>query len=123
MAGYALLADEDIELTAVTALQSRGHDVAHVPSVAELGQGADDAAVAAFSDRTDRTILTYDRDFLTTVSAEFHSCLVVGDGTAAPETVAAMVDVLATHVPQDTLSGARILGRDLLDYGDGGAPS
>lgn len=60
---YRILADENVERATVTYLRTLGHDVERVDSVAELGLGADDEAIALYAREHERLILTQDDDF------------------------------------------------------------
>jgi predicted nuclease of predicted toxin-antitoxin system len=60
---YRILADENVERATVTYLRKLGHDVEQVDSVAELGFGAEDEAVARYAREHERLILTQDDDF------------------------------------------------------------
>ena len=61
---YRLLLDENIEHEVLDRLVDAGHNVEHVDTVANLGKGASDTELAAYSVATDRAIVTYDDDFI-----------------------------------------------------------
>lgn len=68
--GYRLLLDENVEHEVRQRLEAGGHDVERVEEVAALEKGATDDALAAYSLETDRTIVTYDDDFVENVQAD-----------------------------------------------------
>lgn len=67
---YRLVLDENLEREVAERLDEAGHDVEHVDSVDELGEGAHDTDLAAYSVETDRAIVTYDDDFVEQMRSE-----------------------------------------------------
>lgn len=61
---YRLLLDENIEHEVLHRLENAGHDVEHVDFIARLGKGTSDDEIARYSLDADRTIVTYDDDFI-----------------------------------------------------------
>lgn len=61
---YRLLLDENVEHDVLELLTRRGHDVEHVDFVPNLGKGATDPEIGAYSRTEDRLVVTYDDDFV-----------------------------------------------------------
>jgi predicted nuclease of predicted toxin-antitoxin system len=108
--GFALLLDENVEREVLYRLRDRGHDAEHVASVDALGKGATDAAVAAYSRRTGRAIVSYDDDFRTEFSeTDLFGFVFVPDGTLSSEQMAVILDAMSDHYEQRDLRGAHVL--------------
>jgi len=91
-----LLLDENIENEATDRLTAADHDAEHVDSVPTLGKGASDAALARYSVETDRTIVTYDDDFIARLSpGEYHSVLFFEDESVTVTELVAIIDAMA----------------------------
>ncbi len=112
---YRLVLDENVENEVARRLENYGHDVTHVDFVSELGKGTGDERIASYSRRTDRTILTYDDDFVHLVDSDaFHSVLYVTDQTLSTDQLADAVHRVSRHYPQSELSGLEYLGSEWL---------
>lgn len=113
--GFRFLLDENVERAVGTRLERAGHDVEHVDSVSELGKGATDRAIGAYSLEADRVIVTYDDDFVLSMDeSAFSAVLYVGDETLSPDAVATILDAIATVYPQSELSGVEYVGDEWL---------
>lgn len=112
--GYRLLLDENLEHEVLTRLEDR-HDVQHVDFVPELGKGTSDEALARYSIATDRTIVTYDDDFVGEISPEqYRAVLFFEDDTLPARDIAAVVDAMSAVYPHDRVDGLQKAGRDWL---------
>lgn len=101
---FAVLADEHVERRVATLLSDWGHDVVLV--VDALEPSVDDEVIAAYARETDRLILTSDTDFLTEYGPGDHAgVLFQPDDELRPYRVASIVDEIASHLPQSTVSG------------------
>lgn len=58
------LLDEDTERQLAWKLSKAGHDVERVVNVDALGAGANDCEVRDYASRTDRIIVTHDKDYI-----------------------------------------------------------
>ena len=113
--GYRLLLDENIEHEVLHRLEDAGHDVEHVDFVVRLGKGASDDALARYSLDTDRTIVTYDDDFIEDVpTTRYRAVFFFEDDTMSAEQVAGVIDAMATIYPHDDVSGLQKTGREWL---------
>lgn len=113
--GYRLLLDENIEAEATDRLAAAGHDAEHVDAVAALGKGASDAALARYSVETDRTIVTYDDDFVARVPPEeYRAVLFFEDESVSVSELVAIVDAMAAVYPHDEVDGLQKTGREWL---------
>ena len=113
--GYRLLLDEHIEHEVFDRLESAGHDVEHIDWVTELGKGANDEALAEYSVTTDRTIVTYDDDFIEKVPpAEYRAVLFFEDDTLGPDVVAEIIHAMAQLYPHEEVQGLQKTGREWL---------
>lgn len=87
----------------------------HVDQVPSLGKGATDKALAAYSRETDRTIVTYDDDFVEDVQRDaFRAVIFFEDDTMSARTVARIVDAMAASYPHDAVRGVEKAGREWL---------
>ena len=112
---YRLLLDENIEHEVADRLEAKGHDVEHVDSVPELGKGASDGTLATYSVRTDRTIVTYDDDFVVDVpSDDYRAVLFFEDDTLSARTVAEVVHARVNVYPHEEVRGLQKTGREWL---------
>jgi len=112
---YRLLLDEHIEQEVFERLDNRGHDVVRVTGVPELGQGATDEALAAYSKETDRTIVTYDDDFIETVSqAGYRATLYFENDSLPAHDVATIIDRMSEVYPHDEVTGLQKTGKEWL---------
>lgn len=112
---YRLLLDENIEHEVAGRLEAEGHDIEHVDSVPELGKGASDSDLAAYSLAADRTIVTYDDDFVEDVPSE--ECRAVSffeDDTLPAKAVADIVHTMANVYPHEEVQGLQKTGREWL---------
>ncbi|QLH80544.1 DUF5615 family PIN-like protein [Halosimplex pelagicum] len=113
--GYRLLLDENIENGATDRLTASGHDTEHVDSIPELGKGASDADLARYSVETDRTIVTYDDDFVARFSpGEYHAVLFFEDESVSVTELVAIVDAMAEVYPHEEVEGLQKTGREWL---------
>lgn len=120
---YRLLLDENVEREVCDRLSELGHDVEHVGSVAELGKGASDDALARYSRDTGRTILTYDDDFIEETPPEcYRATLYFEDETITPAGLAEIVHRMSQVYEYEELSGLQKAGREWLRSG-GSRPS
>jgi predicted nuclease of predicted toxin-antitoxin system len=111
---YRLLLDENLEHEVLGRLEDR-HDVQHVDFVTELGKGTDDESLARYSIETDRTIVTYDDDFVDEVSPEqYRAVLFFEDDTLPARDIAAVVDAMSAVYPHEQVVGLQKVGREWL---------
>lgn len=112
---YRLLLDENIEHEVIDRLADAGHDVEHVDTVAELDKGTSDTDLAAYSRETDRTIVTYDDDFIEDVPpTAYRATLFFEDETLTAREVATIVHAMSRHYPYDEVTGLQKTGRQWL---------
>lgn len=116
MAGtYRLLLDENLEHEVLDRLVDAGHDVEHVDTVANLGKGASDTELAAYSVATDRAIVTYDDDFVEDVPpTEYRAVLFFEDDTLSAKEVALIIHAMADLYPYEAVEGLQKTGRQWL---------
>lgn len=99
--GYRLIADENVEPATRQYLATLGHDVEWVGDVPELGFGATDSEIAAYSTETNRLVLTQDDDFFTELRIEDSAgILFQQDQTLTSREVGDIVDELSRYIPQ-----------------------
>jgi hypothetical protein len=104
--GYRLLLDEHLEHEVLARLDD--HDVEHIDFVPRLGKGSDDEALARDSLATDRTIVTYDDDFVAEFEPDdYRAVLFFEDDTLSARDVAAVVDAMASVYPTNRSTGCR----------------
>lgn len=112
---YRLLLDENVEHEVGHRLQNYGHNSEHVDFVSELGKGTEDQAIGNYTLDEDRVLLTYDDDFVLDVSEEaYRAVLYVPDASLPVDTVADIVDAVASQYPQDELDGVEYVGPEWL---------
>ncbi|MFB6168165.1 MAG: DUF5615 family PIN-like protein [Haloferacaceae archaeon] len=110
-----MLLDENIEHEVHHRLENLGHDVEHVDFVGALGKGATDSELAAFSKRTDRTIVTYDDDFIeATPPSQYRATIFFEDDTMSAKEVAEIVHEMSKAYPHDQVIGLQKAGREWL---------
>lgn len=110
--GYRLLLDENVEREVYARLAAGDHDVRHIDDVQSLEKGASDEAVAAYSLETDRTIVTYDDDFVDGVPSDtFRAVLFFEDDTMPARSVARIVDAMAEAYPHEAVDGVQKAGK------------
>jgi hypothetical protein len=98
--------DENVEHEVEGRLEALGHDIEHVDSVPELGKGASDSDLTAFSLTADRTIVTYDDDFVEDVPPEeYRAVLFFEDDTLSVKAVAEIVHTMASVYPHEEVRG------------------
>lgn len=113
--GYRLLLDENVEHEVAARLEDRGHDVEHVDGVSRLGKGADDVALARYSIETDRTIVTYDDDFIEGVTPDrYRAVLFFEEDTISSKEMADVIDAMAQVYPHEQVDGLQKTGREWL---------
>lgn len=99
--GYRLIADENIERQTCAYLRQLGHDVVWIGEAEELGIGASDRDIAAFSVATDRLVLTQDDDFFTVLeSSDSAGIRFQADQRLSSRVVGEIIDAMSNHVPQ-----------------------
>lgn len=112
---YRLLLDENVEHEVLHRLRNYGHDVEHTEFLPELGKGTADHPIAQYSQKTDRVIVTYDDDFVLTVSEDkYEAVLYVADAELSVKEVADIVHTVSQHYPQSELDGLEYVGREWL---------
>lgn len=103
---YRLVLDENVEHEVFHRLENYGHDVEHADFVSELGKGAGDLTIAAYSLATDRMILTYDDDFVLDISEDdYLAALYVSDATLSPRDVADIVHEMSRYYVMEEING------------------
>ncbi|WP_436929849.1 DUF5615 family PIN-like protein [Halosimplex halobium] len=113
--GYRLLLDENIENEATDRLAGAGHDAEHVDSVPELGKGSADQALARYSVETDRTIVTYDDDFIARFGPEaYRAVLFFEDESVSVRELVEIIDAMADVYPHAEVDGLQKTGREWL---------
>jgi predicted nuclease of predicted toxin-antitoxin system len=113
--GYRLLLDENIEHEALHRLTDDGHDVEHIESVPCLGKGTGDDEIARYSLATDRTIVTYDDDFIEDVSqSRYRAVFFFADDSISAKEIAAIIDSMSKVYPDEDVTGLQKTGREWL---------
>lgn len=104
MTAYRIIADENVEPGTRRYLRQLGRDVEWVGDVVELGTGASDVEIAAYSSRTCRLVLTQDDDFLTDVEpADTAGVLFQRDQQLSWTQVGDAIDEMSAYIPQEEL--------------------
>lgn len=112
---YRLLIDENVEHEVYHRLDNFGHDVEHVEFVDELGKGAPDRELAAYSTRTDRTIVTYDEDFIEgTPPSQYRAAIFFEDEEMSAKEAADIVHAMSEAYPHEKVGGLEKAGREWL---------
>lgn len=112
---YRLLLDENIEHEVMERLADAGHNVEHVDTVAELEKGARDTELAAYSAAADRSIVTYDDDFIDRVSpTEYRAVLFFEDDTLSAQEAATIIQAMSELYPYEEVVGLQKTGRQWL---------
>ena len=111
--GYRLLLDEHIDPEVTARLADLGHDVEHVDVVPELGKGATDAALAAYSLETDRAIVTFDDDFIREVDTDqYRAVLFFEDDSVSSQDVSEIIHAMSDRYPFREVRGLQKTGRE-----------
>lgn len=96
-------------------LDEAGHNVEHIDFVSRLGKGASDTDLARYSTETDRTIVTYDDDFIEEVPPDrYRAVLFFEDDTVSAREIAAIIDVMAEVYPHEQVYGLQKTGLEWL---------
>lgn len=112
---YRLLLDENIEHEVLHRLETYGHDVEHVDSAPELDKGVGDTAIARYSLEMDRTIVTYDDDFIEDIPPnQYRATLFFEDDTMSAREVAEIVHAMSRAYPHEQVEGLQKTGREWL---------
>jgi predicted nuclease of predicted toxin-antitoxin system len=112
---YRILADENVDQPLVTGLREAGHDVEHVDQHPALGKGTDDGTIAARAIETDRLLLTNDDDFLREFDADDRPPLLfIDSGDMADSEIRAIVEEIASSVPQSEIDDVLFVSRNWL---------
>ena len=112
--GYRIVADENVEPSTRQYLGELGHDVEWIGDVPELGLGAADDEIAAYSIETDRLVLTQDDDFFTDLRIDDSAgVLFQRDQTLSTREVGDIVDELSRYVLQQHVD-PEYIGRNWL---------
>jgi len=112
---YRLLLDENVEREVYHRLDSYGHDVEHVDFSPELGKGASDGDLADYSIREDRTIVTYDDDFIEeTPPSQYRATLFFEDKTISAKNMADIIHEMSKAYPHEQVDGLQKAGREWL---------
>lgn len=112
---YRLLLDENVEHEVLGRLERAGHDVEHVDLSPGLGKGATDEALARYSTETDRTIVTYDDDFVRGVPADrYRAVLFFEDQSLSAEEVAHIIHTMSLVYSHEDVMGLQKTGREWL---------
>ncbi len=109
-----LLLDEHVEHEALHRLERQGHDVEHVDLHNTLDKGESDQTLAQYLRSEERTIVTYDDDFVEFSESEYECVLLIEDEYMAAEEVADIVDRISEYYPQSELRGLQKVGREWL---------
>lgn len=113
--GYRLLVDENVEYEVYRRLSALGHEVEHVDFVDRLGKGASDEEIAQYSVEQDRTIVTYDDDFVREIPTDrYRAVLFFDDQTVDAGDVTAIVHAVSRVYPHEEVSGLQKVGREWL---------
>lgn len=103
--GYRIIADENVEPQTRQYLRKLGHDTEWVGDTPELGLGATDREIAAYSTETSRLVLTQDNDFFTELQTEDSAgVLFQRDQTLTGREVGDIVNELSRYIPQADVS-------------------
>lgn len=112
---YRLLLDENVEHEVFHRLESKYHDIEHVDFVPTLEKGTSDEMLAQYSVENDRTIVTYDDDFIGTLSdSEYRAVIFFEDDTMSAREVAEILHVMSTVYPHDAVHGLQKAGKEWL---------
>lgn len=96
--GFRILVDEDVHGASAAVLRDRGRDAI---SVAEaLGKGTSDADVSDHARENDYAVLTHDSHYLESRLNDGIAVLYAPDNELGPGEIAALVDRLASAVPE-----------------------
>lgn len=112
---YRLLLDVNIEHEVLHRLENAGHDVEHVDFISRLGKGTSDDEIARYSLDADRTIVTYDDDFIEDVpSSRYRAVFFFENDTMSAKEVANIVHTMSNVYPHEDVSGLQKTGREWL---------
>lgn len=112
---YRLILDENIEHEVARRLEAAGHDVEHVDDVPALGKGTTDEVLSEYSLQTDRTIVTYDDDFIRRVPADaYRAVLFIEDQMSSAESVAKIIHAMSAVYSHAQVAGLQKIGREWL---------
>ena len=112
---YRLLLDENIEREAFDRLNDAGDDVEHVDFVSKLDKGASDTDLARYSIETDRTIVTYDDDFIEDVPpSQYRAVLFFEDETISAREITEIIHAMSQVYPHYEVEGLQKTGREWL---------
>lgn len=112
---YRLLLDENIEHEVLHRLEHYDHDIEHVDFVSQLGKGASDTALARYSVTVDRTIVTYDDDFIEDVPPkQYRATLFFEDVTLSAHAIAEIIHTMSQVYPHDQVQGLQKTGHEWL---------
>lgn len=113
--GVYFLLDENMEPQVRARLEAYGHTVEHIRDVPELGLGATDVEIAAYSKQNEHVILTYDDDFHTVHDeSEYHCVIFFEDDARSANEVADIAHRMADAYPESAFTGVQYGNPDWL---------
>lgn len=92
-----LLLDQNTERRLAASLRDAGHDVERVVGHPKLGEGADDAEIAAYASAENRIIVSYDSDFTALEPATHAGVFFVPDQRLSSHAVYLIIEAVASH--------------------------
>lgn len=112
---YRLVLDENLEREVMHRLEDYGHDVTHVDFVEELGKGSHDQTIGAYSQDTDRLIVTYDDDFVLEYDdSDYRAVIYFDDATLSAKEIADIVHAMSEAIPHYQIRGVEYAGSSWL---------
>ena len=102
----SFLLDENIEHEVMHRLRKRDYTVEHVEFHPDLGKGTNDTPIAAFSQRNDRVIVTYDPDFVVDHDAsDYFGAIYFEDASLSAKEVSDILHAMASAYPPSAFRG------------------
>lgn len=91
---FRFVLDEQVEPQVRRYLEREGHDAVHVRETDELGAGADDSDVAAYSVSTGRHVLTNDDDFFTELTDDLPTVFYYPNQRLSAYKIVSIIEIL-----------------------------
>jgi predicted nuclease of predicted toxin-antitoxin system len=112
----SLLLDEMVEHEVMHRLETFGHNVEHVDFHNKLGKGDSDRTLAEYSLDAERIVVTYDPDWVETLSEnEFHCVILLENEWLSAGEVAQIVHNISETYPESEFRGLQKAGKNWLD--------
>ena len=94
---FRLLLDQNTERQLASRLRTAGYDIERVVGHPKLGEGAEDAEIAAYASAENRIIVSYDSDFTALESAIHAGVFFVPDQQLSSHAVYSIIEAVASH--------------------------